>query len=406
MRKTTVSTVEKPAKPRPDFPLFAHASGKWAKTIRNHTYYFGTWSDPAGAESDYLAVADDLHAGRTPSEKPKTGGASLSFIVNKFLAAKEQAMKDGELSPRTFIDYKTTCEFLVNTLGSSRLVSDLKPDDFARLKAAMIGKKGQPLGASTRRGMIVEIKGVFKYANENILIDHLPKYGSEFKGADAKSLRKAKGKAKREKGSRAFEAAQIRALLGIATVQLKAMILLGINCGFGNTDCALLPLSALDLKKGWVDFPRPKTGAERRIPLWKETVEALKAVIANRRQAVKPADAELVFLTRLGLRWVRYDIEETTEYAKSVFTAKQVDSVTTGMDKLLRELKLKRPGLSFYSLRHTFETVAGGSKDQVAVDAIMGHIDNSMAGNYRHGIDDSRLKAVVDHVHNWLFSTK
>jgi len=70
----------------------------------------------------------------------------------------------------------------------------------------------------------------------------------------------------------------------------------------------------------------------------------------------------------------------------------------------LRVLKVKRKGLSFYSLRHTFETVAGNSQDQVAVDAIMGHIDSSMAANYRHGIDDSRLQAVTAHVHDWLFS--
>ena len=52
---------------------------------------------------------------------------------------------------------------------------------------------------------------------------------------------------------------------------------------------------------------------------------------------------------------------------------------------------------------HTFETVAGGSKDQVAVDAIMGHVDATMAANYRERIDDDRLKAVVDYVHAWLF---
>ena len=72
--------------------------------------------------------------------------------------------------------------------------------------------------------------------------------------------------------------------------------------------------------------------------------------------------------------------------------------------KLLDELKLYRPGLGFYALRHTFETVAGGSKDQIAVNAIMGHVDASMAAIYRERIDDDRLRAVTDHVHNWLFS--
>ena len=62
-----------------------------------------------------------------------------------------------------------------------------------------------------------------------------------------------------------------------------------------------------------------------------------------------------------------------------------------------------RKGLGFYTLRHTFATIAGESRDQVAVNAIMGHVDNSMAGVYRERISDERLIAVTDTVHQWLF---
>jgi|HubBroStandDraft_6_1064221.scaffolds.fasta_scaffold649429_2 hypothetical protein len=47
-------------------------------------------------------------------------------------------------------------------------------------------------------------------------------------------------------------------IAGVADVRMKAMVLLGLNCGFGNTDVATLPQSALDLAGGWIDFPRPK----------------------------------------------------------------------------------------------------------------------------------------------------
>ncbi len=84
-------------------------------------------------------------------------------------------------------------------------------------------------------------------------------------------------------------------MIDTADVQLKAMILLGINGGMGNTDCSSLPLSALDLDGGWLNYPRPKTGVDRKIPLWPETIEALRQVVANRRKAADEADAELVF---------------------------------------------------------------------------------------------------------------
>jgi hypothetical protein len=57
-----------------------------------------------------------------------------------------------------------------------------------------------------------------------------------------------------------------------------------------------------------------------------------------------------------------------------------------------------------YGLRRTFETIGGESRDQVAVDVIMGHARGDMASVYRERISDERLRAVVEHVRQWLFS--
>ena len=84
-----------------------------------------------------------------------------------------------------------------------------------------------------------------------------------------------------------FQADELRSIIDKAGVQLRAMIYLGINCGLGNNDCAMLPMRDLDLDKGWLDFPRPKTGVERRCPLWPETVEALRAALEKRHRRRK-----------------------------------------------------------------------------------------------------------------------
>ena len=179
-------------------------------------------------------------------------------------------------------------------------------------------------------------------------------------------------------------------MIDAAGQPLKAMLLLGINCGFGNNDCGTLPLSAVDLDGGMIDFARPKTGMPRRCSLWPETVAAIREALDARPTPKNEQHAGLVFITKYGLSWAK----DTPD-----------GPVSKETKKLLIALGINgRKGLGFYTLRHTFRTVADAAKDQPAADYIMGHEVAHMSSVYRETISDERLKAVSDHVRKWLFS--
>jgi integrase len=394
---TNSTAAVRPAKPRPDFPLFPHRNGRWAKKVCGKFCYFGKWSeDPKGEAAIRLWAdqKDDLLAGRTP--RANREGFIMASLCNHFLTAKEQQRDAGDITPRSFADYFATCKMLICAFGKNRLVDDLATDDFQTLRASFAKRYGvHRLGNEVQR-----TRTVFKYGYDAGLIEKPMRFGPTFKRPTTRIMR-----AHRQKhGNRLFEAGQLQAIIDKAGQPLKSMILLGINCGFGNQDCGTLPQSALDLDKAWVDFPRPKTAVERRCPLWPETVKALREAIEERAKPKRSEHAKLVFITRYGQPWAKENGVVQVTKGDETKTTTPVDSpVTKEMRKLLDELKLYRPGLGFYALRHSFETVAGGSLDQVAVDHIMGHVDSSMAGTYREAIEDRRLLAVSNHVRKWLF---
>ncbi len=372
--------VRKPAKPHPDFPLFPHATKRWAKKIRGKLHYFGKWDDPDAALAKWVDEKDDLLAGRAPRSRD---GLSMRDLANKFLTSKRHLLDTRELAQRTFDDYHATCERCIERFGLTRLVDDLRPEDFDALRARFARTWG-PVAVGNE---VQRVRVVFKFAYDTLLVDKPVRFGPEFKRPSRKMLRQAR----HAKGPRMFEAAQIRALLGKASIPMKAMILLGINCGYGNSDVGSLPMTALDLKAGWIIYPRPKTAVMRRCPLWKETVVALHATIKARPRAKDERHDGLVFITRRGQSWGK-DVADSP--------------VSKETAKLLAELGMSRPGLNFYALRHTFETIGGETKDQPAVSAIMGHAPaaNDMASVYRERISDERLRAVTEHVRKWLFA--
>jgi len=377
---------DKPAKPHRDYPLTANGNGQWSKKIRGKVYYFGPWADPDAALKRYLEVKDDLLAGRRP--RPRDG-FTLRDLCNHFLTAKKRQLDGSEITPRTFHDYHRVCERVLESLDGNRLVEDLAPDDFGKLR----DKLAETMGPVALGNEISRVRVVFNFAFNNGHVDRPIRFGAIFKRPSKRVLRIERQK----KGLRMFEAEELRNMLKASEGQLKAMILLGINCGFGNHDCATLPRSALNLDSGWVRFPRPKTGIDRRVPLWAETVDAVREAMKVRPQPKDEEEEGLVFVTKYGHRWVRTSLSTKTE-GKLV----ACDSIAQEVRKLMKQLGIS-VGRNFYALRHTFETIGGDSRDQVAVDHIMGHARDDMASVYRERISDDRLVAVTDHVRKWLF---
>jgi len=386
---------DRPKKPYPDFPLSPHASGTWQKKIRGRIHYFGRWACVVDGKltrvpgdgwedalREYKEVADDLHAGRTPRVKD-AGGLTVGDLCNRFLTSKLRKRDAGELGRQTFADYKIVTDLMVATFGATRPVDDLAADDFATFRQRMVRQWGPVRLANS----ITRAKSVFKFGTENGLIEKAVRYGTEFNKPDKAVLRRHRAKT----GERMLEPEQLRTVIEAAPVPLKAMVLLGLNAGLGNNDCATLPLSAVNLETGWLTYPRPKTGIGRRCPLWPETVEAVRQAAAERPPAADFESCGLVFLTEIGTPWIR----QSADYRS--------DRVTKRFVELLQKLDLHRKGIGFYTLRHVFRTIADEARDTPAIDLIMGHNDPSMAGHYRERIGDDRLKAVTDHVRAWLW---
>lgn len=370
-------------KPHSAFPLSRHPRGYWCKKVKGKLHYFGKIEgDEKGqaALSLWLEQKDTILAtGKKP--RAKDDRLTILEVCDLFMERKEHLLNNGEIVKATFEDYQRSCERVLVVFGKSCPVVDLVADDFAKLRENIAGSYGL-----VRMGNEIQrVRSVFKFAYDEGLIDRPIRYGQGFNKPNRRAMREAANR----RASRMFEAEEIRKILDAADVHMTAMILLGANCGFGNHDVGTLPLDAVDLDIGWIDYPRPKTAVRRRCPLWPETVAALRASLAKRKEPTSEEHSGLFFVTKYGGSWAK-DIRR--------------GPLTTRMRRLLDDLGLHAKGRGFYALRHVLETIGGESRDQPALDLIMGHVDDSMAATYRERISDDRLKNVVNHVRTWLFN--
>lgn len=356
--------------------VHAHANGQWAKKVGGRREYLGVWADTDEALRNYRRLIEELSQ---PEPERRQSDPTVKYAIDAWLTRQKQRMTASELSPRTFGDYRNVGTWLGRTLGPQKRVSDLLPRDWSAARAKLSETAKSP---NSVEKFIVCSRSCFKWCHESGLIDAPPRYGPDWRspGKDAKRKHRAK---RRHESSKLISPVDLRRLIRKARPNIRAMIYLGINGGFGASDCSQLDVR--DVKGSFIDFPRPKTGIDRRIPLWPETATALRKVIGHRTSGP-------VFKTRLGHEFVR---SKLLEDGKVVNT----DAVGWSFRTLAAGLEIDA---TFYGLRHTFRTVADELADSRAIDRVMGHVTPGISDDYVERVSDERLRAVTDHVRAWF----
>lgn len=444
MAKSTRSRKAiKPSKPYPDFPLTPHPSGRWCKRINGKLRFFGRWGhvkagklvrvDDVGASATealdrFKAQRDDLYANREPEPAPAAAnGPILADIINGYLTDKKILVDVGKLTGRSFDEYRRTCGLVIKTFGRSRSIETLTSDDFRQLYRVLSDRYGLVrLGNEIQR-----VKMIFKWGQDEGKIQRTIPFGQLFRKPSKDDIKKQRDK--REHGQ-TFTAEELRRVLDALAGKpvavegqdepvtltpnptLRAMVLLGINAAYGQSDCARLLSRTIDLEGGWAKSSRPKTGADRGAKLWPETVAAIREALAVRPGPRDPADKGLLFLTSKGKRWVRESVtyergafpsdpkdwtdEHRQKMAKLSF---RTDLIGNAFGKVLKSLGINgRRG--FYNLRHTAASIADQTGDRIAVQYLMGHKDQTMTGNYVHSAPFcARMEIIATYIRTWLF---
>lgn len=361
---------------RPTWPypnivtMTPHASGQWCKKVRGKIYYFGPWAQPDLALSRWHAEGDALKAGRTPEIPPEPDDSlTLGELANTYVGQKATDQRGGRIQARHLQDIQRDIAAVLAFLGGRRPVAELYPADWTRWS----NNRRERWNETTFKNHVRRIRAMFTWAYQSDLITRPMRYGPEF------APRKVTAKPKA-----IYTADEIRDLLFHAQPQLEAMIYLGINGGYGNTDCSALQRS--EIEDGYIRSPRIKTQVARAVPLWPETQAAIDRAAEARPRPATRAYADHVFLTRLGQPWVD--------------RSRSRDGVSQQFTKLAKACGVR--SLGFYRLRSTFRTMADAVGDDRAANTIMGHATPGMASVYVASVSDERLVKVTDHVRGWM----
>jgi len=324
-------------------------------------YYFGPWVDWQGALRRYHASLE------APPDALKT-------VIARYMETRDKLRQSGEISDRHYRDTDRTLASLSETIGPSKPVAALTSADYRKWRA----KLSETNGPVALTGYIVRVRTFLNWCKREKIIAEMPADGLQKPSRKVLRLERAK------RGSKMFSREEIRSLLRASgDSQFHAMLLLALNAGLGPEDLARL--TTAHIKGMWLDYPRPKTGIERRVPLWPETQQALAKII-------RPDDTA-VFRTKYGNLWT---VKGDSSPISHKFT------------KLCQNLGIHKPRRGFYSLRHVCQTVGEEAGDHPAIEYILGHSPpaDDMASVYRERMKGKRLVKVVKHIRRWVFGKK
>ena len=289
-----VRCLKQKEKTRSDkFPLTLHSTGQYCNKIKGKMHYFG--KDKKQALERYLEQAAFLHNGKAVMFKTTNGNMTLKSLCNIYLQHQQAKAASAEITFRHYVDQISCLKKFMSFIGQYRKISEISTLDLQNYKR----KLKRAYNSAHRINLHISImKTMFHWAKKNDILHRIPNIDTV---SSIKIIHKQR---------HVFTSEEIHQLFALADVQMKAMIWLGLNCGFGCTDCAELRWSDLDLVNGRVKLARGKTGVSRDLPLWPETIQSLQDITKS---------GKLVFRTSRDKPLIRTAYHTNKDSSKQIF---------------------------------------------------------------------------------------
>jgi len=360
------------------FPLTLHPTGQYCKKVKGKIYYFGSDKKRALERYLYLDQATYLHGHQENLQKPTEDHMTLKQLCDMYLKYQYSKLQANDLTASHHNEQIGSLNKLMTFLGQNIEIKNISTLDLQNYK-----RRIQKSHVSVcRLNLHISImKALFHWARKNDVLTNIPNIDAVSRG---KIVHQEKF---------TFDPEQINKLLSAADVKMRAMTWLGLNCGFGCTDCSVLKWTDLDLVNARVKLPRRKTGVFRDIPLWPETVAALEKI---------PRTGKLVFYTSRGNPYIQTLLKPDGN-GNGKYTT--LNTITTKFSRLIKKSGFDVPkGTGFYTLRRTAATLAARSGDPFAVQRLLGHADLQMATRYVQDVSQ-QTDRVIRKSRDYMIST-
>ena len=350
--------------------LTKSTDNRWRKQIDGKMRYFGS-VDPKSVNRSYkdaeLRYFDFLaeREVKFPVEI-KVAKLTVEDFGEKYLQSCFTKYERGDLKPASFEKTRISVCHFVDYLQTGLLLSMLSEtqlDDYRNYTLSL------PISAATQKSRLATVRAMMRWGYRMSFIDQIPR------NLDDQYSRITIP----EPVVNRFSLEEINILYSAASERTKMFMLLGLNCGFGQTDISELRVGEVDIEQGRIVRKRTKTAIHSEFKLWPLTVEMLK-LYGN----LDGDPNDRLFLSKSGHPLVReYFIDDKF---------KRTDAIRSAFFRLMKKTKVPNHR-GFYSLRKTAASEIEAI-DPAVTEMFLAHSEKGMKRHYAER-DWARLDAAT-----------
>ncbi len=284
------------------------------------------------------------------------GNSTLENLVAKYLEHRKKRL-GSKTKPLSHSSYQSDVYRLkafqdyCKRKRKPRLAEALSSETLGAYKDSLITAEE---GAVSVKHKLRTVKALVMWAYDSELIDALPRNIRKYVDVDLPAPK-----------PQFFKVKDVKRLYKTASDRVKLWILLGLNCGYVQSDISSLEPGMVDWENGVIRRDRQKTGVESQHRLWPITLKML------REQAT---DGPLLLTTATGQPLIREEIRDDG-------TPSKTDMIAHTFADLKKDEKV---ALSFKHFRKTAaDAIAKQFQDKPwLVELFLAHSDPRMRKHY------------------------